>query len=154
MKKLLCCILILLICTAGAEALYDTVRVTFEDGFSLSVPSGWVSYQVCEENRQNGYLYCLGSPDGSRLMYIQRWAAEYTDLEALQADLEACPNITLRSASVNANGVEFLMYNFGDCDASGCMTFCEDSVINLLFTPQSDTENMLIAASTMESFCF
>ena len=154
MKRLICCILILMMCTACAEALYDTVRVTFEDGFSLSVPSDWVSYQVCEENAQDGYLYCLGTSDGSRLMYIQRWAAEYADLEALQADLEACPDITLRSASVNAQGVEFLMYNFTDLDASGCMTFCEDSVINLLFIPQSDTENMLIAASTMESFCF
>ena len=94
-----------------------------------------------------------GGPQNMNAMIRQAQKMQ-EDMEALQADLEACPDITLRSASVNAQGVEFLMYNFTDLNASGCMTFCEDSVINLLFIPQSDTENMLIAASTMESFCF
>jgi len=154
MKKLLCAVLvfIMLICAAGAETLYDCVRIRFEDGFSLSVPADWVSYEVTEEDCASGFLYCLGSADGSRLMYIQRWAADYTDIETLQADLESGENLTLRSASVNSEGVEFLMYNFTDSDASGCMTIHENSVVNLLFLPQSDAENMLIAASTMESF--
>ena len=153
MKKLLCAMLILTMLTAAcAETLYDCVRIRFEDGFALSVPADWVSYEVSDADAANGYLYCLGSADGSRLMYIQRWAAGYTCIEDLQAELENRDDIVLRSASVTGNNIEFLMYNFGESDASGCMTLYGDSVVNLLFLPQSDPENMLIAAATMESF--
>lgn len=153
MKKLLCGMLICILLTAAcAETLYDCVRIRFEDGFSLSVPADWVSYEVSDADAANGYLYCLGSADGSRLMYIQRWASDYACVEDLQAALETREDIVLRSASTTGNGVEFLMYNFSEWDASGCMTLYGGSVVNLLFIPQSDAENMLIAASTMESF--
>ena len=39
---------------AAAETLYDTVRLTFEDGFSLSVPADWVSYEVPDELADEG----------------------------------------------------------------------------------------------------
>lgn len=155
MKKLLCVMLIFtLLSAACAETLYDCVRIRFEDGFSLSVPADWVSYEVSDTDAAHGYLYCLGSTDSSRLMYIQRWAADYASIEDLQTDLETSENIVLRSASVTGNGIEFLMYNFSKYDASGCMTIYEGSVVNLLFLPQSDPENMLIAAATMESFSY
>lgn len=155
MKKLLCAMLIFtLLSAACAETLYDCVRIRFEDGFSLSVPADWVSYEVSDTDAAQGYLYCFGSADGNRLMYIQRWAADYASIEDLQTDLETSENIVLRSASVTGNGIEFLMYNFSEYDASGCMTIYEGSVVNLLFLPQSDPENMLIAAATMESFSY
>lgn len=150
MKRLLCCLLALmmLIPVCLAEEPFDSARVTFEDGFSLSLPADWVSYAVDPALAELGYIYCLGSVDGERLMYIQRWAAGVTDIEALSAHLESRDEIELRS---DANG-DFLMYSFVGADCSGCATVLDGSVLNLLFLPQSDSENMLIAATVLESF--
>ena len=150
MKKILCCLFALMLLTSAAlgEAASDTVRVRFEDGFALSLPADWVSYAVDSERAGSGTLYCLGSADGARLMYVQRWAAEYADLDALRAALEACGGLVLR----DSGDTDFITYNLDEGDASGCATLFEGDVLNLLFIPQSDAENMLIAATVMESF--
>ena len=154
MKKMICCLLLMLLLLPAAlgEMLYDTVEVSFEEGFTLTLPADWVCYEVQPSLCEEGYLYCLGSADTSRLMYIQYRKAEYADLESLQSDLEACSGLVLRSASVNPQGTEFLMYTLDSGDASGCMTLFDEGVLNFLFIPQSDNANMLIAATVMDSY--
>ena len=57
MKKLLCCLLALiaLLPAVLAEGA-GTVNVTFEDGFSLSLPADWVSYEVAPELQDIGTM--------------------------------------------------------------------------------------------------
>ena len=150
MKRILCCLLalILLGALASAEEIRDTVRVQFEDGFALSLPSDWVSYEVAPELADSGFIYCLGSADGAQLMYIQRWNAGYAELNELESALASREEIELRTT---ADGNRFLMYNFADADCSGCVTLFNGSVLNLLVLPQTDSECMLTAAMIMES---
>ena len=151
MKKLLCCLLALisLIPMAIAEDTAHSVNVTFEDGFTLSLPAGWVSYEVSPGLAADGFIYCLGSADGAQLMYIQRWATDLSTSDALHTALEAREEIKL-SAADPSNG--FWMYTFNEGDCSGCATLFGGSILNLLFMPQSDSETMLIAATALESF--
>ena len=86
------------------------MRLTFEDGFSLSVPADWVSYEVPDELADEGYCYCLGSTDGERLMYIQLWPTSCEDLDALREMLSVRDEIVLREGSEDQT--DFLMYNF------------------------------------------
>lgn len=154
MKKLLCCILALLALTAPvlAETMPDTVRLSFEDGFSLSLPAEWVSYALDPALSDAGYIYCLGSADGANLMYIQRWRTELTSLDALTASLEERAEIELRSTNTSETGEAFLMYSFTESDASGGMLLLDGSILNLFFTPQSDDALMLTAATVLTSF--
>ena len=154
MKKMICCILALLtICAAAlGEMPYETVRLDFEDGFSLLLPADWVSYEVPGELSEQGFLYCLGSADGAQLMYVQRWSTGCSDLDELKADLELRDEISLGSNLESASGAPFLMYSFTEADCSGCMTLLDGDVLNLLFLPQSDDDAMLIAANVMDSY--
>lgn len=153
MKKFLCCLfaLLALISPVLAEPASETVHLTFEDGFSLSLPADWVSYAVDPSLADMGCIYCLGSADGARLMYIQRWKSEYDTLEALAASFEDRNEIELRSTNISESGESFLMYSFTDADASGGMLLLEDSILNLFFTPQSDDALMLTAAAVLSS---
>ena len=72
------------------------------------------------------------------------------DLDALREMLSARDEIVLREGSEDQT--DFLMYNFVEEDCSGCATLLGDRVLNLLFIPQSDADNMLIAATVMESY--
>ena len=154
MKRWICTLvaLALLAVSAFAEMPYESVRIEFEDGFALSLPADWVSYEVPEDLNDQGFLYCLGSADGARLMYIQRWSSDCADLAALQAELEQQDEIVLRSSLESVSGTPFLMYNFADTDCSGCLTLLDGDVLNLLFLPQSDDSTMLIAANVMGSY--
>ena len=150
MKKLLCCLLALIalfpaVLAEGA----GTVNVTFEDGFSLSLPADWVSYEVAPELQDIGFIYCLGNKDAAQLMYIQRWNTDIASIEDLRASLEVREEIKL-SASQASN--DFLLYSFTGSDCSGCAALLDGSILNLLFTPQSDSEMMLIAATALDSF--
>lgn len=153
MKKLLCCLLALLALMTPilAESTPETVRLTFEDGFSLSLPADWVSYAVDSALADGGYIYCLGSADGAHLMYIQRWKTDLNTIEALTASLEDRAEIELRSSNTSESGEAFLMYSFVDRDASGGMLLLDGSILNLIFTPQSDDALMLAAATVLSS---
>ena len=148
MKKILCCFLMLLciFSSACAEDLYESSRLTFEDGFTLSLPSDWVSYALSPELAEAGYIYCLGSADSSQLMYIQRWASDMTSIDDLAASLEARDEIENPITGMSDSGHPFLMYNFADRDASGCMQLFDGSILNFIFTPQSSNDLMLTAA--------
>lgn len=149
-KKTLCLLLlaVLFALPVSAENAESSVQVQFEDGFSLQLPTDWVSFEVTSEMAESGVIYCLGNADASRLLYVQRWSAPFSDLDALRAELESASNVVLRSADSDS---PFLMYNLADSDASGCIALFADGVLNLLFTPQSDTDYMLVAATIMES---
>lgn len=151
LKKTLCLLLLAALFTlpAFAETPESTVRVQFEDGFSLSLPTDWVSFEVSPEDAEVGVMYCLGNADASRLLYVQRWSAPFSDLDALRAALEGDSNVVLRSDADSSS--PFLMYNLASSDASGCIALFADGVLNLLFTPQSDADYMLTAATIMES---
>jgi len=148
MKKLLCCLLALisLFAFCSAEGLYDSVQLTFEDGFTLRLPSDWVSYEVAPELAESGYIYCLGAADGSQLLYIQRWASDMESIDDLAAALEGRSEIKNHTTGVSDSGTPFLMYNFADADASGCMQLFDGSILNFIFTPQSSNDLMLTAA--------
>lgn len=152
MKRLLCCLLALisLIPFTLAEEPYDSVSVTFEDGFTLPLPADWVSYAVDPTLSEQGYIYCLGTTDGAQLMYIQRWATDLTDMNALRDAMAARDEIELRD-SENTDSAS-LFYSFTAADASGCMLLYEGSILNLVFTPQSDASLMLTAAMVAEGF--
>lgn len=153
MKKLLCCLfaLLALVSPVFAETASETVHLAFEDGFSLSLPADWVSYAVDPSLADIGCIYCLGSADGTRLMYIQRWKSDLDTLDALAASLEERTEIELRSTNTSEAGEPFLMYCFTDVDASGGMLLLEGSILNLFFTPQSDDALMLTAAAVLSS---
>lgn len=152
MKRLLCCLLALisLIPFTLAEEPYDSVNVTFEDGFTLPLPADWVSYAVDPALAEQGYIYCLGSADGAQLMYIQRWSTGLTDMGSLREAMASRDEIELRD-SENTDG-DSLFYSFTAADASGCMLLYESSILNLVFTPQSDANLMLTAAMIAEGF--
>jgi len=154
MKKLLCCIiaLVLIMIPVLAESAPETVRLAFEDGFSLSLPADWVSYALEPTLADDGFIYCLGSPDGAHLMYIQRWKTNLTTIEELSAALEDRTEIELRTANASESGEAFLMYSFTASDASGGMLLLDGSILNLCFTPQSDNALMLTAATVLTSF--
>jgi len=148
MKKLLGCILALmcLFSLACAEGIYDSVQVTFEDGFTLSLPADWVSFEVTPAQAESGIIYCLGSADGSQTMYIQRWATDAKSIDDLSAALSGRTEIENSITGVSDSGQPFLMYNFADADASGCMQLFDGSILNFIFTPQSSNDLMLTAA--------
>lgn len=152
MKKFLCILLSMLMLGsfALAEDGFNTVKVTFEDGFSLDIPSDWVRYELTDDLVELGYLYCLGSADGERLMYIQRGNTNCTDIDALRTLLEGRDEIILRTE--DAADSAFLTYNFANQDASGSATLLDGTILNLIFLPQSDADNMLIAATILESY--
>lgn len=155
MKKYICLLLALLALVTpvlAETAAPETVRLAFEDGFSLTLPAGWVRYELDPALADEGYIYCLGSADGAQLMYIQRWASDVTDLEELVAALEERMEIELRSTNTSDSGEAFLMYRFSLEDSCGGMLIHDGSILNLLFTPQSDDALMLTAATILASF--
>ena len=144
-------LLMALVCVSGsAEALYEAVRVDFEDGFSLTVPADWVSFEANGEALEHGILYVLGSADGARQMYVQQWDTQYETLSQLEEALRERDDLQLLNPeSIGSNA--FLMYGFTDRDCTGCLTVHSGTVLNLMFAPQSDAEFMAIVATIMDS---
>lgn len=148
MKKLLCLLLALISLIPAAfaeESAYVTRKVAFEDGFTLEIPSDWVCYALDPSLADSGFAYCLGSTDGKRMMYIQRWPSDQNTLDALRTTIENREEITLNESDISDDS-NFVFYSFNDADACGCMTLYEDTVLNFIFMPQSDPSTMLIAA--------
>lgn len=148
MKKLFCILLVLLalISAAHAAPASDFVHLEFEDGFSLSIPSDWVSFPITPDLAEDGYIYCLGSADVSRLMYIQRWPTDCATLSDLRTVLSERSEIILRPSPDS-----FIMYQYAEGDCTGCMTLFSGDILNLLFLPQSDPQTMLLASAILQS---
>ena len=146
MKRTVCLVLALLLCCAACAEGKGAFTLRFDDGFSLSLPEGWVSYPPSE-----GVRYALGDGSGARYLYILAGPSEYEDFDALQAAISGRERCQSTSA-LDLNGQRFAAFIAGDLNASGCATLMNGEQITFLFTPQDDPEYMLAVAEIMASF--
>ena len=149
LKKLLC--LILALCLFAAFAVAEeggpTFTLAFDEGFSLALPEGWVSYPATDRTIR----YALGDGSGERFLYILAEPTALASFEEVQAALESGEGIGKTSA-LDLNGQPFAAFIAQDLNASGCATLLNGETITFLFTPQSDSEYMLTVARIMASF--
>ncbi len=148
LKALTCILMILLLLTGCAGA--QTVRMGFEDGFCLDLPGDWQYYPVDDEMAAEGVTYCLSDANASRWLYIQHWGgacADAAELHELVIETEA-PKY---SGIYSFNGLDCVVYDLADEDISCCCTLIDGRIINFMFTPQSDSVFMQLAAEIMAS---
>ncbi|MBQ8506785.1 MAG: hypothetical protein IJ466_05085 [Clostridia bacterium] len=148
MKRLLCALMALLLLSSCALA---SVRVGFEDGFTLELPDGWLHYSLTPEMSQQGVLYCLSDAEAARFLYIQLWNSECEDLDELNSLIAeiARPD---SSGMYSFGGTDFIVYDLPEGDVSCCAALLGNKVYNFVFTPQSDSAFMVTAAQIMSSF--
>lgn len=152
MKKLIG--LLLALCLLAGAALADTGDVFtlwFEDGFSLDIPEGWVSYAVSPEEAADGIRYILGDGLGERYLYIRTEKSEIADYEGLRSAIEAREDCS-KPNELSLNGQPFASFVQRGANVSGCATIHNGQLLTFLFTPQSDQEYMLLLARIMASF--
>ena len=149
LKKILCLFLILCLCAACAlaEEAVPKFTLAFDEGFTLALPEGWVSYPV----EDDVIRYALGDGSGERFLYILAEPTELETFEAVQAALESGEGIGKTSA-LDLNGQPFATFIAQDLNASGCATLLNGETLTFLFTPQTDSEYMFTVAQIMASF--
>ena len=147
-KKLICLAVALLLCaTALAEG--GTFALRFDEGFTMSLPEGWVSYPA-----GNGPIrYVLGSGDGARLLYIQVQPTDIDSPEAMRAAIENSGQCG-KTSPLELNGKDFAAFIAPGLNASGCATIHNGQLIVFLFTPRDDSDYMLVAAEIMAGIKF
>jgi len=145
-RKLLCLATALCLCAAVALAEAERFTLRFDEGFSLSLPEGWVSYPAGE----GSIHYALGSGDGAHFLYILIQPTRVDSFDAMRAAIEANGDCDSTSP-LELNGREFAAFIAPALNASGCATFRDGQLITFLFTPQDDSEFMLEAAAIMAS---
>ena len=86
LKKLLCLLaaLCLLATAATAENGPSEFTLRFDEGFSLVLPGGWVSYPVHDARIR----YALGPGDGRHFLYILGQETALADFDGLRAAIE------------------------------------------------------------------
>lgn len=148
MKKLLCLLIALCLCAGCALAEEDakTFTLRFDEGFSLTLPEGWVSYPAGED----GVRYLLGDGEG-RYMYVLAQAADFESFEQMQAAIDARGDCG-KSGSLDLNGQPFAAFINTELNASGCATLLNGEMLAFLFTPQEDSDYMLTVAKIMASY--
>lgn len=154
MKKILCILLVLdCLCAMGfcAQAEEDVFTLWFEDGFSLSLPEGWVCYPVSAADAEKGMRYALGDADSTHFMYIQRQPTTLADMDALDAAIEAHEGYE-KTSELNFNNQSFLAFIAPAQNISACVTLFDGDLLAFIFTPQDDSAYMLTATGIMESF--
>ena len=163
MKKWFCLLLTLILvsCAAYAQeavsgsstdaAPVEYVTVGFEDGFALSLPNDWMHYAITEEMAEEGVIYCLSSADASRWLYIQSWLTDCMDIDALSALISETAQPE-NSGIYRFNETDFVVYDLMDEDVSCCAVLMDGHALNFVFTPQSDSDFMLVAAQIISSF--
>ena len=127
------------------------LTLAFEDGFSLGLPADWLHYEVSDEMAQSGVLYCLSDASGERWLYIQSWITDCTDVNALCALIQETSQ-PQTSGVYDFNGTQFVIYDLTDADVSCCAALLNDRVLTFVFTPQSDSDFMVIAARIIGTF--
>ena len=133
----------------AAEPTYLTLA--FEDGFSLELPADWLHYEVSDEMAQSGVLYCLSDAAANRWLYIQSWSTDCADIDALCALIRETAQ-PQTSGVYEFNGTQFVVYDLTEGDVSCCAALLGDRVLNFVFTPQSDSDFMVIAARIIGTF--
>ena len=148
-RKLLCALIVLCLCAACAcaETGKATFTLNFDEGFSLALPQGWVSYPAGED----GIRYALGDGSGERFLYILAGPTELADFDQMCAAIEAREDCGKTSA-LDLNGQPFAAFIAQGLNASGCATLQNGEVITFLFTPQDDSDYMLTVAEIMASY--
>ena len=138
---------------AQEEAAAEQPRVTlaFEDGFSLELPADWLHYEVSDEMARSGVLYCLSDAAAERWLYIQSWTTDCADIDALCALIRETSQ-PQTSGVYEFNGTQFVVYDLTEGDVSCCAALLDDRVLNFVFTPQSDSDFMVIAARIIGTF--
>ena len=139
--------LCLLAAVAMAEADEATFTLRFDEGFSLALPEGWVSYATDDPVIR----YALGDGTGERYLYILAQTAPGEDFESLRAAIEARGGGE-RTSDLDLNGHPFAAFIDAGLNASGCATLLNGEALTFLFTPQSDSDYMLTVARIMASF--
>ena len=148
LKKVFC--LALAVCLCGICALAEgeaQFTLRFDEGFSLTLPEGWVSYPI----QDPVIRYALGDGSGERFLYILAEPSPYADFEAMRAALDAREDCGKASA-LDLNGQPFAAFIASDLNASGCATVLNGETLTFLFTPQDDSDYMLTVAEIMASF--
>ncbi|MBR1820161.1 MAG: hypothetical protein IJ769_00915 [Clostridia bacterium] len=148
-KKLVCLLLALCLCAACAlaeDAGAEKFTLRFDEGFSLSLPAGWVSYPVADSTIR----YALGDGDG-RYMYVLAQTAAFADFEAMRAALDAREGWG-KTSPLDLNGQSFAAFIVPELNASGCATLLNGELLTFLFTPQDDADYMLTVAEIMASY--
>ena len=150
-RLLLWVIVALCLCAAGAlsEEETKTFDLRFDEGFTLSLPEGWVSYPALE----GPIRYILGAGDGARFLYILVQPAPDGGFEAMRAAIEANADCG-RTSPLDLNGRTFAAFIAPRLNASGCATLADGKVVTFLFAPQDDSDFMLTAAGIMGSIKF
>ena len=149
MKKALCLLLIFCLCAACAlaEEAAKPFELRFDEGFSLSLPEGWVSYDIDDPVIR----YALGDGTGERFLYILAQPTEYEDFDAMRAAIDAREDCG-RTSPLDLNGQSFAAFIMPGQNASGCATLWNGEMLAFLFTPQDNTEYMVTVAEIMASF--
>ena len=150
-KKLICLALALLLyaATLAASAEGGTFALRFDEGFTISLPEGWVSYPA-----GNGPIrYALGPGDGARFLYIQVQPTDIDTPDAMREAIEKSGQCG-KTSPLELNGKDFAAFVAPDLNASGCATIHDGQLITFLFTPQDDSDYMLVAAEIMAGIKF
>ena len=137
--------------TEEPDAAQDAVTLAFEDGFSLELPADWLHYEVSDEMAQSGVLYCLSDAAAERWLYIQSWTTDCADIHALCALIQQTAQ-PQTSGVYEFNGTQFVVYDLTEGNVSCCAALLGDRVLNFVFTPQSDSDFMVIAARIIGTF--
>ena len=127
------------------------VDVWFEEGFGLSLPEGWVRYDVAEEDRANGIRYALGDGSGERMLYIQMQPTGIADTDALSEAVENTDGLN-RTGALTFGDTAFVAFIDPRRNASCCATLWNGELAVFMFTPQTDSDYMLTVSQLMESF--
>ena len=123
----------------------------FEEGFSLTLPEGWVSYPIAEADRVQGLRYMLSDADGNSWLYIQRFFLDIDTQEALVRAIEANPTYE-KTGEPSFGGTDFVSFIDNDRNASCCGTLWDGGVLTFVFTSSDGSDTMLTASQLMESF--
>ena len=153
MKRLISLLAALCLCFCGALAAEsdDVFTLWFEDGFSLSIPEGWVLYPTSAQQAADGIRYILGDGQGGRYLHIRMEDTDLRDFEALRAGIEAREDCS-KPNELSLNGQPFASFVLRSANASGCATLHNGQLLTFLFTPQDDQDYMLLLAKIMASF--
>lgn len=126
----------------------ETFELRFDEGFTLRLPVGWVSYPISDA----AIRYALGDGEG-RYLYILGQSADFADFDAMCAALNAREDCG-KASPLDLNGQPFAAFIVPGLNASACATLLNGEALTFLFTPQDDSDYMLAVAQIMASIKF
>ena len=104
---------------------YEGVWVPFEDGFQLYLPAAWSTYELTEEQVNQGVLYLAGDASGSETAPAVSVVWAYNDGAESIDDLAAAIGQAGYQVDdiVSINGIPCVSYRLEDGDCSAIMFF-------------------------------